>query len=135
MRERADGRLTNNSQGPEAKAHIGSPISRTLGEAFLAGFLDRVRAVNRDPCSTHVIESVTLYGSLADPDRQSVTNVDLITFTRRMPPRGRANGRAGASGRSSANARDGPPKTRCSPSGQGCTHYCWHAMTVSTSLS
>ena len=68
MRERADGRLANYSQGPEAKAHIGSPISRTLGEAFLAGFLDRVRAVNRDPCSTHVIESVTLYGSLADPD-------------------------------------------------------------------
>ena len=135
MRERAGGRLANNSQGPEAKAHIGSPISRTLGEAFLAGFLDRVRAVNRDPCSTHVIESVTLYGSLADPDRQSVTNVDLITFTRRMPPGAAPTDGLAHLAAAPRTPADGPPKTRCSPSGQGCTHYCWHAMTVSTSLS
>ncbi len=64
-----------------AKAHIGSPISRAAAGALLDGVLDRVRAVNRDPRSTHVIESVTLYGSLADPDRQVVTDVDLIAFS------------------------------------------------------
>jgi hypothetical protein len=91
-----------------AKAHIGSPISRAAAGALLDGFFDRVRAVNRDTRSTHVIESVTLYGSLADPDRQVVTDVDLIAFTRRRHRGASGNGPAGASGRSSASARRWP---------------------------
>jgi predicted nucleotidyltransferase len=66
-----------------AKAHIGSQLPRAAAEALLEGFLDRVRAVNRDLGSTHVIESVMLYGSVADPDRQEVTDVDLIVFAER----------------------------------------------------
>jgi hypothetical protein len=77
-----------------AKAHIGSPISRATAGALLDGVLDRVRAVNRDPRSTHIIESVTLYGSLADPSRREVTDVDLIAFTRQRH-RGRHRQRAG----------------------------------------
>ncbi len=34
--------------------------------------------VNRDPHATHVVESVDLYGSLVDPNRKEVTDVDLI---------------------------------------------------------
>jgi hypothetical protein len=60
--------------------------------------------VNRDPGSTHVIESVTLYGSLADPDRHAVTDVDLIAFTRRRRQGATSSGMAGAPGRSSATA-------------------------------
>jgi hypothetical protein len=66
-----------------AKAHVGSPMSRAAAEALLDGLLDRVRTVNRDPCATHVVESVVLYGSLVDPDREEVTDVDSIVFTRR----------------------------------------------------
>lgn len=86
-----------------AKAHIGSPISRAAAEVLLDGFLDRVRAVSRDPHATHVIESITLYGSLADPDWQEVTDVDLIAFTRRRHRGATGNGPADASGCSSAS--------------------------------
>jgi len=100
--------LTNPDGTQLAKAHIGSPLSRAAAEALLDGFLDRVRAVNRDPRSTHVIESVTLYGSLGDPDRQEVTDVDLIAFTRRRHGSTAGNGPTGASGLSSASARRWP---------------------------
>ena len=39
--------------------------------------------MNCDPRATHVVESVALYGSLVDPGREEVTDVDLIVFTRR----------------------------------------------------
>jgi hypothetical protein len=91
-----------------AKAHIGSPVSRAAAEALLDGFLDRVRAVNRAPHFTHVIESVTLYGSLVDPNRREVTDVDLIAFTRRRHRGATGNGPADASGRSSASVRRWP---------------------------
>lgn len=93
-----------------AKAHIGSPISRATAEALLDDLLDRVRTVNRDPRATHVVESVTLYGSLVDLDRQEVTDVDLIVFTRRRQ-RG-AEGTADASGCSSASASRWPSEGR-----------------------
>jgi hypothetical protein len=66
-----------------AKAHVSSPMSRGAAEALLDGLLDRVRTVNRDPCATHVVESVVLCGSLVDPDRVEVTDVDTFVFTRR----------------------------------------------------
>ena len=87
-----------------AKAHTGSPLSRAVAEALLEGFLDRVRTVNRDPRATHVIDSVLLYGSLAEPDRQEVTDVDLIVYTRRWRRCAIGNRPAGASGRASAGA-------------------------------
>jgi len=85
-----------------AKAHIGSAMSRATAEALLDGLLSRVRIVNRDPRATHVVDSVALYGSLVDPDRKEVTDVDLIVFTRRRQ-RG-ANGTSDASGGSFASA-------------------------------
>jgi hypothetical protein len=66
-----------------AKAHTGSRMPRAVAEALLEDFLDRVRSVNRDPHATHVVESVDLSGSLADPGRREVTDVDLIVFARR----------------------------------------------------
>jgi len=66
-----------------AKAHIGLAMSRATAEALLDGLLGRVRIVNCDPCATHVVESVALYGSLVDPGRKEVTDVDLIVFARR----------------------------------------------------
>jgi len=66
-----------------AKAHIDSAMPRAAAEALLDGLLGRVRIVNRDPHATHVVESVALYGSLVDPDREEVTDVDLIVLTRR----------------------------------------------------
>lgn len=95
-----------------AKAHIGSPISRAAAEALLDGFLDRARAVNCDPCSTHVIETVSLYGSLADPDRQEVTDVDLIAFTRLRNWSATGNRPPDANGRISAGARRWPAEER-----------------------
>jgi hypothetical protein len=89
-----------------AKAHIGSPISRATAEALLDGLLDRVRMVNHDPSATHVVGSVTLYGSLADQDREEVTDVDLIVFTRRRQ-RG-TKGTADATGCTSASVSRWP---------------------------
>jgi hypothetical protein len=86
-----------------AKAHTGSPISRAVAEALLEGFLDRVRTVNRDPHATHIIESALLYGSLADPGREEVTDVDLIVYTRRRRRDAIGDRPAGASGRGSAS--------------------------------
>jgi hypothetical protein len=66
-----------------AKAHIGLAMSRATAETLLDGLLGRVRIVNCDQRATHVVESVALYGSLVDPSREEVTDVDLIVFTRR----------------------------------------------------
>jgi hypothetical protein len=76
-----------------AKAHISSAMPRATAEALLDGLLGRVRIVNCDPRATHVVESVALYGSLVDPGREEVTDVDLIVLTRRRQ-RG-ANGTSG----------------------------------------
>ena len=93
--------LTNLDGRQLAKAHIGSAISRATAEVLLDGLLGRVRTVNRDLHATHVVESVDLYGSLVDPNREEVTDVDLIVFTRRRQ-RG-ANSASDASGCSSAS--------------------------------
>ena len=66
-----------------AKARIGPALPRSDAESLLADFLDRVRAANDDPSGSHMIERVTLYGSLADPSRQEVGDVDLLVYTRR----------------------------------------------------
>jgi hypothetical protein len=42
-----------------------------------------VSAVNDDPAGSHIIEHATLFGSLTDPTRQEVGDVDLIVYARR----------------------------------------------------
>lgn len=66
-----------------AKARIGPAVTRSVAESLLAGFLDRVRAANNDPAGSHVIERVTLFGSLTDPGRQEVGDIDLLVYARR----------------------------------------------------
>jgi hypothetical protein len=68
--------------------------------------------VNRAPHATHVIESVLLYGSLAEPDRQEVTDVDLIVHTRRRRWDPIGNRPAGSSGRGSASVPRWPSEER-----------------------
>jgi hypothetical protein len=75
--------LTNLDGMQLAKAHVGSAMSRATAEVLLDGFLGRVRTVNRDPCATHVVESVELYGSFVEPDREEVADIDLRVVTRR----------------------------------------------------
>jgi hypothetical protein len=91
-----------------AKAHIGPPMSRPVAEALLEDFLNRVRAVDRDPHSTHIIESVSLYGSLTDPERCEVTDVDLIVYSRRRRADGADGGSSGATGSGSASIPEWP---------------------------
>ena len=53
-----------------AKARIGPAVPRSVAESLLAEFLDRIRSANNDPAGSHVIERVTLFGSLTDPGRR-----------------------------------------------------------------
>lgn len=66
-----------------AKARIGSATPRSVAESLLADFLDRVRTANDDPSGSHTVERVTLYGSLTDPSRHEVSDVDLLVYARR----------------------------------------------------
>jgi hypothetical protein len=65
-----------------AKARIGSPVPRHAAEGLLAEFLNRVHAVNNDPLGLHTIERVMLYGSLTDPCRPEVSDIDLLVYAR-----------------------------------------------------
>jgi predicted nucleotidyltransferase len=67
-----------------AKAWIGSPVPRDVARSLLSTFLGRVTDVNGDPTALHTIERVLLYGSLTDPDRQQVSDVDLLVYARRV---------------------------------------------------
>lgn len=59
------------------KARIGTPMARAKAERVLAGVLERVREVNADPAALWWVESVELFGSLNDPKREAVGDVDL----------------------------------------------------------
>jgi hypothetical protein len=63
-------------------------VPRCAAEGLLAEFLDRVRAVNHDPLGSHTIERVMLYGSLTDPGRLEVSDVDLLVYGRSRGIRG-----------------------------------------------
>jgi hypothetical protein len=75
-----------------AKARIGPAVSRSQAEDLLADVLARVRVLNDDPAGSHIVEHATLIGSLTDPARHEVGDVDLIVYARRrchgVPPPG-----------------------------------------------
>lgn len=66
-----------------AKARIGSAVPRSEAEDLLAQVLARVRVLNDDSAGSHVVEYATLIGSLTDPARHEVGDVDLIVYARR----------------------------------------------------
>jgi hypothetical protein len=66
-----------------AKARIGPPVPRAVAEGLVRDVLARVIGVNRDPASTHVITRVALFGSMTDPSRELVSDVDLAVWADR----------------------------------------------------
>jgi hypothetical protein len=63
-----------------AKARIGPPVPRVVAEGLVRDVLARVIEVNRDLASTHVITRVALFGSVTDPSRELVSDVDLAVW-------------------------------------------------------
>ncbi|MGW4370477.1 nucleotidyltransferase domain-containing protein [Nocardia takedensis] len=63
--------------GAFKNASAAKPVHRATAEAALAKFLARVREVEADPMSLYVVERVILFGSMLDPDRDRVSDVDL----------------------------------------------------------
>ena len=63
-----------------AKARIGRPMPRAKAEKLLETFLDRIRESNADPDELYWVDSVELYGSLADPNCLAVGDVDLLVM-------------------------------------------------------
>jgi hypothetical protein len=82
-----------------AKARIGSAVPRPVAESLLAQVLDRVLAVNDNFAESHIIARVTLFGSLTDPGRKEVGDVDLLVYAHR---RTRSTESQGAGGKHSA---------------------------------
>ena len=66
-----------------AKARIGPPVPRAVAEGLVRDVLARVIGVNRDPASAHVITRVALFGSMTDPRRELVSDVDLAVWADR----------------------------------------------------
>lgn len=60
-----------------AKARIGKPIARATAIRLLDELLDRVRAANEGDEWLHWIDRVTLYGSLMQPDKDVVGDIDI----------------------------------------------------------
>ena len=50
---------------------------------LLADILERCETINRNPRSSHEIDSVTLYGSLCDPLASEIGDVDVAVVARR----------------------------------------------------
>jgi hypothetical protein len=66
-----------------AKARIGPPVPRPVAKRLVGDVLARVIEVNSDPASTHVITRVALFGSMTDPTRELVSDVDLAVWADR----------------------------------------------------
>ena len=66
-----------------AKARIGPPVPRIVAEGLVRDALARVIEVNRDPTATHVITRVAMFGSMTDPSRDLVSDVDLAVWADR----------------------------------------------------
>ncbi len=60
-----------------ANASAARPLRRASAEKALAGFLDRVDEVEAHPLCLHVVTEAILFGSMLDPDRQTVSDVDV----------------------------------------------------------
>ncbi|MGW4367030.1 nucleotidyltransferase domain-containing protein [Nocardia takedensis] len=63
--------------GAFKNASAAKPVHRATADAALAKFLARVREVEANPMSLCVVERVILFGSMLDPDRDRVSDVDL----------------------------------------------------------
>ena len=66
-----------------AKARIGPPVPRAVAEGLVRDVLARVIEVDRDLASTHVITRVAMFGSMTDPSRDLVSDVDLAVWADR----------------------------------------------------
>ena len=64
------------------KARIGTPMTRAKADTILAGVLQRVQEVNADPDALWWVESVELFGSMNDPTKAVVGDVDLRVLLR-----------------------------------------------------
>jgi predicted nucleotidyltransferase len=60
-----------------AAASTGKPIPRAKAEQFLDELLERARAINQSD-SWHRIAQIELFGSLLDPSRATVNDIDLL---------------------------------------------------------
>jgi hypothetical protein len=60
-----------------ANASAARPLRRASAEKALAGFLDRVDEVEANPLCLHVVTEAILFGSMLDPGRQTVSDVDI----------------------------------------------------------
>jgi hypothetical protein len=66
-----------------AKARIGPPVPRAVAEGLVRDVLARVIEVNHDLTATHVITRVAVFGSMTDPSRDLVSDVDLAVWADR----------------------------------------------------
>lgn len=66
-----------------AKARIGPPVPRAVAEGLVRDVLARVIVVNHDLTATHVITRVAMFGSMTDPTRDLVSDVDLAVWADR----------------------------------------------------
>jgi predicted nucleotidyltransferase len=60
-----------------AGARASAPVRRVVAERHLAAFLERVRAATAHFDFCYWVEEVVLFGSLLDPTREHVSDVDL----------------------------------------------------------
>lgn len=63
--------------GAFKNASAAKPVFRTTAEEALVKFLARVRDVEADPRCLYVVDRVILFGSMLDPNRDRVSDVDL----------------------------------------------------------
>lgn len=60
-----------------ANASAAKPVSRATADKALASFLQRVEHVATDPMNLYVVDRVVLFGSMLDPTRERLSDVDL----------------------------------------------------------
>ncbi|MFD4351541.1 hypothetical protein ACFWPX_03230 [Nocardia sp. NPDC058518] len=60
-----------------ANASAAKPVHRATADKALAGFLERVEQAATDPMNLYVVDRAVLFGSMLDPQRQRVSDVDL----------------------------------------------------------
>ncbi|MEO6627477.1 MAG: hypothetical protein ABIP03_02800 [Aquihabitans sp.] len=60
-----------------SKARIGKPIPRAKAEQILAELIGRAVGINNDTEEVYWIDTIELFGSLADPSRATVGDVDV----------------------------------------------------------
>ena len=65
------------------KAPIGPALIRDDADDLLDAILRRCALIDANPRSSHQIESVTLYGSLCDPDASEFGDVDVVVVANR----------------------------------------------------